>query len=127
VEPKVGVGVFVLADGRVLLVQRAMEPERGRWSLPAGYLDPGEDPRAVAARETLEETSLHVEIGELIDVYHNPPDSGGASIFILYRARLVGGTLAAGDDAAAAGFFGRDELPELAFHSTREMVRRHLK
>ena len=56
VEPKVGVGVFVLHQGRILLVRRAMEPERGKWSLPAGFLDPGEDPALAAQRELCEET-----------------------------------------------------------------------
>src|SRR5690606_5091656 len=61
-DPKVGVGVVVVIDGRLLLVRRAMNPERGKWSLPAGFVDAGEDPRSTAAREALEETGLVVEI-----------------------------------------------------------------
>lgn len=121
-DPKVGVGVAVVEDGRILLVRRAMNPERGKWSLPAGYVDQGDDPRLTAAREAHEETGLIVEVTELIDVFHNPPGSGGASIFILYQARRVGGELAAGDDADDAQFFAPDELPELAFASTQMAV-----
>ncbi len=126
-DPKVGVGVVVLEGGKILLVQRNMNPERGKWSLPAGFVDHGEDPAAVAVRETLEETGLEVTVTGLVDVYYNPPDSpagGGASIFILYQARRRGGALQAGDDADAAGFFALDELPELAFHSTRSVIER---
>ena len=48
-DPKVGVGVFVLDEaGRVLLVRRVMNPERGKWSIPAGFLDQGEDPAETA-------------------------------------------------------------------------------
>lgn len=125
VEPKVGVGVLILDEaGKILLVQRAMPPEQGKWSLPAGYVDAGEDPAATAVREALEETHLRVETVGLVDVFHNPPEQGGASIFILYRARLVGGDLHAGDDASQARFFASNELPELAFKSTVEAVRR---
>lgn len=126
IEPKVGVGVMVVEGGKILLVRRAMHPEQGKWSIPAGFLDYGEDPRLVAAREAWEETNLVVEVGELVDVYYNPESltKGGASIFILYRARVVSGELKAGDDAAAAQFFALDELPELAFASTRDAIRR---
>jgi ADP-ribose pyrophosphatase YjhB (NUDIX family) len=122
-DPKVGVGALVIKDNKVLLVQRRMEPERGRWSIPAGFLDHGEDPRRTAEREVSEETGLHVHVSELLDVFTNPPQEGGASIFILFRAMLLGGEISAGDDAAAAGFFGLDELPDLAFASTELAIR----
>jgi ADP-ribose pyrophosphatase YjhB (NUDIX family) len=123
-DPKVGVGVAVVVDGRILLIRRAINPGRGRWSLPAGFVDEGEDPRATAARETLEETGLVVIVGEVIDVFFNQPGRGGASIFILYRAERLGGELKAGDDADEAGFFAPDQLPELAFASTQAAVER---
>lgn len=121
-DPKVGVGVFVVHQGKILLVRRTMHPEIGKWSIPAGFIDHGEDPRETAVREALEETNLQVAIEELIDVYHNPPGQGGASIFIMYKARLLGGTLHAGDDADAAAFFAPDNLPEIAFDSTRAAI-----
>ncbi|MEM7333394.1 MAG: NUDIX hydrolase [Chloroflexota bacterium] len=123
-DPKVGVGVFVVRDSKILLVRRTMAPEIGKWSIPAGYIDHGEDPEVVAVREAFEETSLTVEIEKLIDVYHNPPEEGGATVFILYQAKLLSGTPQAGDDADAVGFFGADELPEIAFKSTRDVIGR---
>ncbi|MBX3054983.1 MAG: NUDIX hydrolase [Anaerolineae bacterium] len=122
-DPKVGVGVLVVNEaGEVLLVRRTMRPEIGRWSLPAGYLDQGEEPTVTAVREVQEETGLHVTIEGLLDVYHNPPEQGGASIFILYRGRVVGGELKAGDDADAAAFFRLDALPDVAFASTQAAI-----
>ena len=121
-DPKVGVGVLVVDGDGVLLVRRAVEPERGKWSLPAGYLDHGEDPRATAAREALEETGLTVAIEGLLDVFYNPPGRGGASIFILYRARRLAGEPTAGDDADDARFFPLQALPDLAFDSTRAAI-----
>ena len=123
-DPKVGVGVVVIKDDKLLLVRRKMRPEQGKWSLPAGYMDYGEDPKEVAVREAWEETNLRVEIEQLIDVYHNGTPQGGASIFILYKARLLNGNLQAGDDADAAGFFALDELPEIAFASTKDIINR---
>ena len=124
-DPKVGVGTVVLHEGKLLLVRRTMNPERGKWSLPAGFLDAGEEPAVTAKRETHEETGLEIAITGLIDVYFNPPrPDGGASIFILYEGQLLGGQLQAGDDADDARFFGPDELPELAFASTQAMVSR---
>ena len=123
VEPKVGVGVMVVEDDRLLLVRRAMEPEKGKWSLPAGYLDHGESPVETAVRETREETGLEVRITGLVDAFHNPPGAG-ASVFLLYRAEREGGEPLAGDDADAAAFFGPDELPPLAFASTFAAVER---
>jgi len=123
-DPKVGVGVLVVEGDRVLLVRRGVAPERGKWGLPAGFLDQGEDPRATAAREALEEVGLTVAVEELLDVFHNPPGRGGASIFILYRARRLAGEPTPGDDADDARFFALDALPELAFASTRAAIDR---
>ena len=119
-DPKVGVGVVALDEqGRLLLVRRGVAPGKGLWALPAGFVDAGEDPRAAAARETLEETGLVVEVGRVVEVYPTG-STRGASFFLAFQARVVAGVLAAADDALDAGFFGADELPELAFASTRD-------
>ncbi len=123
-DPKVGVGVLLVQAGQILLVRRVMRPEQGKWSLPAGFLDQGEDPKETAVRETLEETGLQVAVTGLVDVYYNPPGQGGASIFILYRAQLLGGVLRPGDDADRAAFFSLDNLPEIAFTSTADAIQR---
>ena len=122
IEPKVGVGVAVVEDEQILLIQRGFAPEKGKWSLPAGYLDRGDDPQQQAVLEAYEETNLEVELTGLAGVFHNPPEQGGASVFILYWAQRIAGELQAGDDAVAAGFFARDALPDIAFASTRYAI-----
>ena len=120
-DPKVGVGVVVRdLDGRLLLVRRGVQPGRGLWSLPAGYVDADEDPRDAAARECLEETGLVVRVGAVLGVHRST--GGGASFFLAFAATAVDGQLAAGDDATDAGFFPDDDLPPLAFESTRAAV-----
>jgi 8-oxo-dGTP diphosphatase len=125
-NPAVGVGVVARdAGGRLLLVRRGVEPGRGLWALPAGYVDAGEDPRVAAARETLEETGLEVRVGAVLDVYPTGiGGGGGASFFLAFAAEVVGGSLAAGDDALDAAFFAADSLPELAFASTADAAQR---
>jgi ADP-ribose pyrophosphatase YjhB (NUDIX family) len=122
-DPKVAVGVAVFRADRLLLVRRTMNPGRGLWSLPGGYLDVGEDPRVAAVREAAEEASVDVRVTALLDVFANPPDDGGA-VFVLYAATWVAGEPEPGDDADAAGFFARHELPPLAFRSTAHIVDR---
>jgi ADP-ribose pyrophosphatase YjhB (NUDIX family) len=123
-DPKVGVGIVAHdADGRILLVRRAVSPAEGRWALPAGFVDADEDPRETARREALEETGLEVIVGRVIDVYAGEPGSG-VTFFLAFAAEIVGGHLHAGDDASEAGFFAADQLPEIAFDSTRDAVSR---
>ena len=123
-DPKVAIAAVVQnAAGALLLVQRRFAPEKGKWGLPGGFLDAGEDPKRAAEREALEETGLVVEASELLDVLHNR-EPGGASIVILYRATAKGGALEADDDAADARYFALDALPELAFESTANAVER---
>lgn len=122
-DPKLAVGVAVFRDDRLLLVRRVMNPGRERWALPGGYLDAGEDPRVAAAREAAEEAGVRVEVGDVLDVFANPPEDGGA-VFVLYAAEWLSGEPAPGDDADAAAFFARDALPELAFASTAHVIAR---
>jgi len=122
VETKVGVGAVVIEAGKLLLVKRKLNPERGKWCVPAGYLDAGERPLDTAIREVLEETGLTVSIAGTPEIFDNPVGAG-ANLFIMYRAERVSGELQAGDDAVDARFFGLNEIPEIAFDSTHAAVR----
>lgn len=119
-NPRVAVVLFVAEGRRVLLIKRGVWPEKGKWALPAGYIDQGEPPEAGAIREMREETGLEVAITRLLGVDYNPVSQ---AIVILYQARVLGGTLAAQDDAEEAGWFTPEELPELAFESTRASLK----
>ena len=107
----------------MLLVRRANDPKCGLWTLPAGFVDAGEDPILAAERECLEETGLRVKVGELLDVIHGQEHSRGAHIVIAYRAEIVNGDLRAADDVDRAAYFPYDNLPELAFSTTRRILK----
>ncbi|WP_438855802.1 NUDIX hydrolase [Agromyces sp. M3QZ16-3] len=100
-------------DGRVLLVRRGAPPQRGRWSVPGGRLEPGESFADAAAREVLEETGLRVAVGR--ELWRLRLPAGDAREFDVhdFAATVVGGALAAGDDAADARWFAPDEVHRL--------------
>lgn len=123
-EPKVAAAALVVHAQKILLVRRVNVPERGKWTLPAGFVDFDEDPRVAAVRECQEETGLRVRITVLEDVIYGQEHPRGASIVVVYRAAIEQGDLLAHDDADAAGFFGPDEIPPLAFRATRVVVDR---
>lgn len=130
-DPVVAAVVFAVQNGRLLMIRRAVDPERGKWAFPAGYVDYDEDPRQAAAREVREETGLEVSITCVIDVLgRDTSDGAKASIVILFEGEVVGGTPSAQDDAAEVAFFAVDEIPagELAsFQSIRLLLERHQK
>jgi 8-oxo-dGTP diphosphatase len=121
-NPAVGAAALVAdAEGRVLLVRRAHGLGKGKWSVPAGFVEYGEDVRDAAARELFEETGLEAEIGPVAFVASNFHDPGKLTVGVWFRATVTGGRLVAGDDADAAQFFDLDDLPPLAFDTDRAL------
>jgi len=123
-DPKVAVGLVVEQAGRLLLVRRRNEPEQGKWAIPAGFVDAGEDPARAAEREGLEETGLKLHVTQLVEVYGRQGPTEAADILIIYQAQVVGGALIPGDDAAEVAYFAPGHLPELAFASTHRVIAR---
>src|SRR6478752_285118 len=96
-DPKVAVGTIIQDPaGHIVLVRRAIEPGYGKWVVPGGYVDRGEEVRVAAIREAREETGLEIRIDRLIDVYSYP---GRAPVIIIYSATLTGGCLACDEES----------------------------
>ncbi len=119
--PTVGV-VIEMDDGGVVLIRRRNPPHQGQWAFPSGYVEADERLEEAAIREAEEETGLHVKIIELADVNSYPEGPPASGIMIFYRARPVGGTLQAGDDAVEAQVFAPQDVPLLPFRTHREMM-----
>ncbi|MHC1740652.1 MAG: NUDIX domain-containing protein [Anaerolineaceae bacterium] len=123
-DPKVAAGVLILEENKVLLVRRIMDPFAGLWSIPAGFVNAFEDPVQAAIRECLEETGLTAQIDNLLDMLTGREHPRGSDILLIYQAHIVGGILHAADDAADANWFPLQNLPELAFNSTKKILAR---
>ena len=126
-DPKVASAALIDRDGMVLLVRRANDPMRGLWTLPAGFIDAGEDPVRAVERECLEETGFQVRITNLLDVLYGQEHPRGAHILIVYQAEIVSGEPRPGDDVDLVEFFSRQALPPLAFSTTQKILRQTLK
>jgi ADP-ribose pyrophosphatase YjhB (NUDIX family) len=100
-NPKIVVGSVVRWEDKILMCRRAINPRRGFWTLPAGYLELNESTQAGAAREAWEEARAKIMIETLLAIYDIPRIS---QVQLIYRARLI---------------FGWDEIPwdEIAFPS----------
>jgi 8-oxo-dGTP diphosphatase len=131
-HPIIGVGAVIVHSGRALLVRRATEPLRGEWSVPGGALELGEKLRDGAAREALEETGLHVEVGEVLDVFDSIfPDADGRTqyhyVLIDFLCRVLSGDAVAGSDVSEVKWITAADLDEFALRpSIAQVIRKGL-
>ncbi len=117
-NPRIVVGSVSFWGDRILMCRRAINPRKGHWTLPAGYLEQHETPEAGAAREAREEATARIEIDTLLAVYTIPRLS---QVQLIYRARLADDRIAPGPESQAVELFTFDEIPwdDLAFPSVR--------
>ncbi len=120
-DPKVAVAV-VIADARgILLQQRAIEPRKGLWTFPSGYVDRGEQVERAAEREVREELGLPIRLTHLLGVYSEP---GNAVLLIVYTGAIPASAAPVIQEAeiTAIGYFAPDDLPPLAFDHDAQIV-----
>ena len=113
---------LLVRDGKVLIGRRKIEPRKGYWDLPGGFLEEGELPLDGLRREFLEETGLEVEPVEWVGAYLDPYDAA----FVLGLTWVVqaDGEPVAADDVEELAWFGPDEIPtEMAFPSQNDVMR----
>lgn len=114
VNPKIVAGVVVSDEhGRLLLCRRAIEPRRGFWTVPAGFMEERESTSQGAARECFEEACAKVEINALLGIYEVPRIS---QVHFMYRGTLVG-DYAAGPESLEVALFDYEDIPwdDIAF------------
>ncbi|AGK61872.1 ADP-ribose pyrophosphatase [Archaeoglobus sulfaticallidus PM70-1] len=108
VRPMVGVGAVIIQNGKVLLVKRANEPNKGYWSVPGGLVRVGESLRSALAREVKEETGLEIEIGDVACVSEEIIGNGEVRfhyVIIDFFSEIKGGEPKAGSDALEVRWF----------------------
>jgi 8-oxo-dGTP diphosphatase len=111
--PRLGSAVVVVHDDRVLLGRRAKEPNRGKWVLPGGKIEPFESIREAAEREIREETGLDIHVEGQVGAFEiiRPPQEH--RVVIYSWARHLAGEPTAASDISELRFFSRAELPSL--------------
>lgn len=117
---------LVIHQDHILLVQRGVDPAKGRWALPGGYMDAGEMPANALQRELAEEVGLAVDVQDLIQIYPMNNGEGRRVGIVLAFTASPAGDLALdriGDDVTDAGWFPPDAVPaDLAFESTTTLI-----
>lgn len=116
--------VLVVDDGKVMLTKRAIAPYKDWWDLPGGFLENGENPVDGAKRELIEETGLHIEVVDLLDVEVDKyGDDGVYTLNFQYIAKPVGGTACPASDVAEIHWFAPHEVPEnIAFANCKNAI-----
>jgi ADP-ribose pyrophosphatase YjhB (NUDIX family) len=119
VNPRLVVTTFPITDaGEIVLIRRGIEPGRGLWAQPGGFLEIDETVHEAAIRETLEETGLVIEPGEIVGLYTRLEAS---VVTIAFEARIVGGTAAPTPEATEIVAYPPADIPwaDIAFKTTR--------
>jgi ADP-ribose pyrophosphatase YjhB (NUDIX family) len=124
-NPRIVVGCVPEHEDRILICRRAIEPRRGYWTVPAGFLENGETLEAGAARESWEEALARVAIGSLLAVVNIPEAS---QVHVFFRARLAQPGFGAGVESLEAMLVAPEQIPwdDIAFRSTTYALQHYL-
>ncbi|MFC7609316.1 NUDIX hydrolase [Teichococcus aestuarii] len=122
-NPKIVVGAVVAEGERVLLCRRAIEPRRGFWTLPAGYMELGETVEEGALREAWEEAQARIATEGVLALYSIPRIG---QVQVIFRAHLAVPGFAAGPESLEVRLFNWAEIPweQLAFPTVHAALRR---
>jgi len=125
-NPKLVVGCVPELDGRILICKRAIEPRRGYWTIPAGFMENDETLQQAAARECQEEALADVEIGSLLVVAHV---LSARQVHVFFRAHLPTPSFGAGPESLEVDLVKPADIPwsDIAFPSTEFALRRYLE
>ena len=126
-NPAPGVAVLAVKEGKVLLVKRKLNPMKGTWALPGGFMDQGENIIQAGLRELREETGLKAKKAHFFDITTQETFIFGTVLVIAIKAEGLSGTLKAGDDAADAKFFDLKKLPLIGFIGHSNFIKKSMK
>jgi ADP-ribose pyrophosphatase YjhB (NUDIX family) len=123
-NPLLVLGCVPQWENKILLCKRAIEPRRGFWTVPAGFMENGETMQAAAARECHEEALATVEVGSLLAIVNV---TRAHQVHVMFRARLLKPEFAPGPESLEVGLYEEAEVPwaDLAFASGEYALRRY--
>ena len=119
--------VVLNGRGEVLLVRRNIEPQKGKWCLPGGFVELAEKPEECCLRELMEETNLQGEIHKPAGVFLSNNPIYKSVLVIGFSIKNVSGEMRAGDDSDEARFFPLQNRPALAFRSHEAILKNVLE
>lgn len=124
VNPKIVVGSVAVWGDKIVLCKRAIEPRKGFWTLPAGFMEEGETVEDGARREAREEACAEIAIDGVLAVYSVPRIS---QVQIMFRAHLISPDIAAGPESLEVGLFEFADIPwdQLAFPTVTWALRHY--
>jgi ADP-ribose pyrophosphatase YjhB (NUDIX family) len=126
VNPTPTVQAWIDRDGSFLALERNQEPEKGKWNMPGGFVEPDESGPDAIAREVREETGLVIEVDRVIGIFPSTYGSGDDAKPILDIAYLCheteGGEWSISDESGEARWFPLAEFPEPAFAGERQAL-----
>lgn len=121
-NPVAAAAAVLVEDGRILLARRASHHFRGRWYIPAGFVEADETVEAAVVREAKEETGLDVEILQLLTAHSGFEVPGRPVVGIYYLVRPIGGRLQPGSDVDRVEYYPIDQVPDLPFEGDRSVI-----
>lgn len=125
-NPKLVIGAIAEWHDRILMCRRAIEPRRGYWTLPAGFMENSETTSDAAIRETLEEACARIAIGKMFTLINVPHIS---QVHVVYRAQLLDLDFAPGEESLEVGLFREAEIPwdQIAFRTIAITLQRYFE
>ena len=114
--------VILNSRNEIVVIKRAVEPNKGEWALPSGYIEIDQSPEQAASVEMKEETGLQGKVTKFLGYFDDSSPIYEKVISFGFLMEPTGGLLQAGDDAAEARYVHLNDIPPLAFSSHEYFV-----
>lgn len=125
-NPNMVVGCLIDQEGKIMLAKRGIEPQKGYWNLPCGYLENEETVEQGARREVYEETGATVRLSHLHTVYNLPHAN---QVYLIFLAYMISPEYHLTPESTEIEFFAPEDIPwdEIAFSSNSFAIKKYFE